>query len=47
MEIVIFIVIALLLLLPEFFHGWSDDGYRCTRRRIDGGECSRHDHRRF
>lgn len=26
MEIIIFIVIAALLLIPEFLHGWSDDG---------------------
>jgi hypothetical protein len=44
METVIFIVIVLLLLIPEFLHGWSDGGYSCTRRRIDGGECHRHDH---
>jgi hypothetical protein len=46
-KIVVFIVIALLLLVPEFLHGWSDGGgYSCTGRRIDGGECYRHDHSR-
>ena len=49
METIVFVVIVLLLLIPEFLHGWSDDGgYSCTGRRIDGGDCYRHGHsRRF
>jgi hypothetical protein len=49
MEIIIFIVIVALLLIPEFFHGWSGNGgYSCTGKRIDGGVCFKHDHgRRF
>ena len=48
MEIIVFIIIVALLLLPEFFHGWDDDSFGCTRKRIDGGDCFKHDHgRRF
>jgi hypothetical protein len=47
MEIIIFVVIAAHLLIPEFFHGWDDrDVYGCTGKRIDGGDCYMHDHNR-
>jgi hypothetical protein len=47
MEIIIFIVIAALLLIPEFFHGWRHDGgYSCTGKRIDGGDCFKPDRNR-
>lgn len=47
MEIIVFVIIAALLCIPEFFHGLGDrDGYSCTGKRIDGGDCYMHDHNR-